>query len=248
MFFHLKPILLSLLALAGYELMIYRFEWRFWILGILLVIIIAGTRIATNAWHNSLLPILFFVGSAMLLFFVSGGIFLQVYILISVLIYYLIILGVYRLNANSKDETAQKINFITSFTVVFIWSASLFATYLNRNIDFWVISLLLYAIVVIATHQLLKTANFEKGKADRYWLYSFTIAYCLAIMSWGVLFLPFGYLTLSVLLLGVYFVLVNYLARSIKGTFSKVAFTIDLIIFLISAGVVLFSTRWGMIE
>lgn len=248
MFFHLKPILLSLVVLAGYELMIYRFEWRFWILGILLAIIIAGTRIATNAWHNSLLPILFFAGSAVLSFFISEGIFLQVYIGISSLIYYLIILGIYRINANAQDETAQKINFITSFTVVFIWAASLFAIYLNRNIDFWIISLALYAIVVVATHQLLKTANFKKGKADRYWLYSFTIAYCLAIMSWGVLFLPFGYLTLSVLLLVVYFMLVNYLARSLKGTFSKMAFAIDLFIFLISASVVLFSTRWGMIE
>ncbi|MEA3273670.1 MAG: hypothetical protein U9Q72_03715 [Patescibacteria group bacterium] len=248
MFFHLKPILLSLVVLAGYELMIYRFEWRFWILGILLVVIIAGTRLATNAWHNSLLPILFFAGSAILSFFISGGVFLQVYIAISGLIYYLIILGVYRINANAQDETAQKINFITSFTVIFIWAASLFAIYLNRNIDFWIISSALYAIVVVATHQLLKTADIKGRKANRYWLYSFTIAYCLAIMSWGVIFLPFGYLTLSVLLLVVYFTLVNYLTRSIKGTFSKMAFAIDLFIFLISAGAVLVSTRWGIIE
>jgi hypothetical protein len=248
MFFHLKPILLSLIILGGYELIVYHFEWGFWIIIPLLLIVIFGTRIATNSWHNSLLAILFFAGSAILLFFVSGGVFIQAYILVSALTNYLIILGVYRLNSNPRDETAQKISFITSLTVVFIWAASLFAIYLNRNIGSWVISLLFYGIVVLATHQLLKTTLLDKKKTKYFWFYSFAVAYCLGVISWGAFFLPFGYLTISLLLLIIYFFLADYLIKSIRKEFSKAAFLTDLFVFLVSAGSVLFSTRWEILE
>lgn len=245
MFFHIKPIILSIVLLAGYELAAYRYDMAIWILLLVLVSIIFGTHYIVGKWSTSLFPILFFLGSSALLFFVSGGMFLQTYIVLCAGAYYLILLSVYRISEYEKDETARRINFMMSLVVVFMWSASLIAVYLNRNIGYWIIMLALYIVVFFITRQMLRVAVMREGPS--YWLYSFTIAYCMTVFSWGIFFLPFGYLTLAVLLLIFYYVLTSYAIQALKGELTKSSMIFDIIIFIFSVGFVLASARWSLV-
>lgn len=246
MFFHLKPILLSLALLVGYELAAYRYDIAPWILGFVLLSVVVGTYKIVGKWSMSLFPIIYFAGSSALLFFVSGGAFRQAYIFVAVLSYYLILLSIYRLSSYHKDETARRISYIMSLATVFIWCASLYAVYLNRNIGFWMISLIIYAVVWGVTHQLLKTAVLKDGL--NYHLYSFTVSYCMMIIGWGVFFLPFGYLTLASLMLAVYFIITNYVIAALKEDFSPVSFAFDVVIFLVSVVFVVTSARWHLLK
>ena len=245
MFFHLKPLILAAIMLLGFELIVYKWEMTFWILGFLFISVAVGTYKVVGKWRAALLPILYFGGSSILLFFVIGGIFLQAYILISIIAYYLILLSAYRISGYKKDETARKINFIMSLGTAFLWSASLLAVYLNGFITFWVVSGTLYVIMLLLTYQLLRTTIQKEG--INYWLYSFVVAYCMTILVWGIYFLPFGYLTSGIILLTSYFVMTSYLTQSIQEKFTKVSFITDTLVFLISIGTVLVSARWNIL-
>jgi len=246
MFFHIKPIILSVVLLVGYELAAYRYDMAVWILLLVLISIIFGTHYIVGKWSTSLFPILFFLGSSALLFFVSGGLFLQTYIVLCAGAYYLILLSIFRISSYEQDETARRINFMMSLVVVFMWCSSLLAVYLNRNIGYWIIMLVLYVVVFFVTRQMLRAAVMKEG--INYWLYSFTIAYCMTVLSWGIFFLPFGYLTLAVLLLIFYYILTNYVIAALKKELSRSSMAIDLIIFIFSVGFVLASARWSLVQ
>ena len=245
MFVHLKPVIMALILLIGYELIVYQFHLVFWVLGTLLISVVWGTYYVIANWKASALPILYFIGASLLLFFISGGWFLQIYIAVAVVVYYLSLLSVYRILVYNKDETARKIEYLIALYTVFVWHAALFAFYLNKDITLTVVTLLSYVISVFVTRQLLITSA-QKKKTD-FWLYSVAVAYAMALFAGILYFMPFGYLTLSSLVLIVYYVLTNYILSEIRGTFFKKTFIFDMMIFGVAAALVLSTARWSLV-
>lgn len=247
MFFHLKLLFAAFILLAGCELAIYKSELVFLILGGLLFISsIFNYRIIKNK-RNLLLPFLFIAGTEILLFFISGMLFVQIFIAISTIVFYLIILGVYRLENYSKDETAHKINSLAALAVIFIWGAGLFAIFLNLNVPPLLISFLFYLIIVFTTYRLF-SINIRKKKNFSYLLNSLLVAYCMLIICLAVLLLPFGYLTLGMLMLASYFLAVNYIIKKNNVENPLPSITVDVIIFILALGITLFTTRWSILE
>lgn len=246
MLFHLKPLILALVMFFGYELIAYRWEIVFWVLGALLIVVTFGVNFILKSWRISGLPTLYFIGTSTLVFFVSGGWFMQFYIIVATAGYYLLLLSIYRLTFNKRDLISRRIEYMITLGVVFVWSASLFAIYLNRNIGIWVISLVLYAVVLLATRQAIETMVFRKEL--NYWLFSFIIAYCMGVLCWGMYFLPFGYLTLASLMLASYYILTNYIVSNLRSAFNRKIFLIDVAVFFVTVGLVLASARWMIFE
>jgi hypothetical protein len=251
MIIHFKSLLYALLFLAGFELLIYHEDLRYWILGFMAIVVISGCQRISKKIIIPYLPILFFLGSIFLFYFIDNLILLHIYSVIVAYILYLNFYSIFILKTlgDEENELAKKINLGVSIVTVFLWFAGIIAIELNADINSWAIICSIFVINFIVNHQLLWN-NIKKERLKKFsvLLYSLIIAYIISIISFAVLFLPFGYLTITGVIIAVYFIMINYIINKINKELTKVSLSIDILIFVLAVFLVLSTTRWNLVS
>lgn len=242
MFLKLRLLVPSMIFLMGLEFITLKHEYVWAIL--LLLIFFAfqeGVRLGKKARY-SILPILFVISSAALLYLV--GIFYeqQVFIILTTLMYYLMLLGTYRLERYEGDETARGMNMAAASTAIFFTYAGVYGLYLNFSVPLYILMFSYFLVTMLVTYQ-----HFSIIKSDDkrlVFVYSFLLGLLMAEIAWTINFWPFGYLTTGVIALILYYMLWDTIQSYFLNLLSRKRVVANAVFFSFLILLVLLTSKW----
>jgi hypothetical protein len=267
MFLKLQPLVYSLFFLVGLELIVF---FHAHVLGIVFVLLLMalfqGWKIG-HKWKFSILPIFFVLSSVALLYFVTIQYEQQAFIILASFMYYLALLGAYRLSKYEGDQTAIGINKAVTIATIFFMYASAYGLYLNFLVPLYslIITYLLATFFVSYQYfsiinplkeketenedKAIKTEDKSKAAERVYskktvWAYSLLISLAMSEIAWTMNFWPFGYLTSGVIALILYFILWDIIRDHFLNILSKKRVVMNLVICSCLITLILLSSKW----
>ncbi len=238
------------LIFSGFLEFVAFFEFKFFYLFYLLFFIFlfawfASQRIGRRLIF-SFIPIIFSFSSTVLLYLIDLPAEKHFFILLSSLVFYLSLLGIYRLRIFPRDQSAKEMIAVSLMATVFLFFSSAFGIYLNFNIPVWVLVLIFMAVIYLISYEYLFIAAFFFKDHPSVFLYSFILAFSIAQLAWFTVFWPFGYLTTSTIILIFYYLLWDLAQTNFLRFFSQKRFLLNLIFFSLLALLALLSSKWRM--
>ncbi|MDD3498067.1 MAG: hypothetical protein PHH24_01010 [Candidatus Moranbacteria bacterium] len=242
MFLYIPAIFQAILFILSLELLAFysRFFWLFF--AIFLVISFAGFRIVIKKWSFWYLSILFFLSVWTIIHLIDNHSEKHVFILLSSIIYYFLLLGIYRSEKNIKDQTARGIISMVLMASFFLFFSASYGIYLNFRISSWILMLFYFFNVAVLSYQYFTII--ERRKKRIVLIYSLILGLAMLEMGWIVNFWPFGYLTTGFILLMFYYILWDLVQSYFLRRLSKKKVFVNLIIFISISTMVLSSSRW----
>lgn len=241
MFLKLRPLLYSLIFLAGLELIVFFHQYVFYIIFCLvLMAMFQGWKIGRK-WKFSIVPIFFVISSVSLLYFITIFYEQQVFIALAVTMYYFSLLGAYRLSQYEGDQTARAINAAATVATIFFTYAASYGLYLNFLVPLYSLMLAYLLATLFLSYQYFSIIQSDKKLA---WAYSLLISLAMVEIVWTINFWPFGYLTTGVVALILYFMLWDIIKSYFLNILSKKRITFNLIFLLMLLIFVLASSKW----
>lgn len=266
MFFKLKPFLYSLVYLAILEFLNFNRQQFFIVLFFLIIFSIFVVWPLARKIVFLASPLFLSFGSICLLFFISSFLESQIFIFSSSIVYYLSLLGSYRLKIYPCDKTAQgMINLASIATALFLFSA-IFLWFLNYNINTTVLLILVFFAVFfinlsifssyvsgcIKIKERFKRRNekceikFIKNKKVL-WFLNAIIALIIAQVSWFLLFWPFNAITTGTILMIIYFGFWDIARNFIIFNLSCKRIVFDIILVCTTVALILTTAQWELI-
>ncbi len=277
MLFKLNAFLISFIFIIALETSISDDAWFFKVLGFLVIFSIFIVWPVTGKLRFLAIPFFLSIGSLSLLYLIDGIVEKQVFVILSGTVYYLAILGVYRLKLYDCDQTAQGMINLATLATGFFWFVSNYGWYLNFAIDAWtlvvtfigstfLIGLPSLRISSEAIRKVKERAKAECSKAKfqkkfskeelefytkqdylKVIMLNFVISLVMGQVIWSLALWPFGYLTIGVVALVIYFVLWDISRRYIQGNLSRSLVIKNFILSVIAVAGVLFSAQWNLV-
>lgn len=277
MLLKLNAFLFSLIFIAALEISVFKETMFFAVL--IFLVFFSILVVWPMAGKMRFLAISFFLslGSLSLLYLIDGRIEKQVFVTLSGIVYYLALLGAYRLRMYESDQTAQGMVNLATLATGFFWFVSNYGWYLNFTISAWslvitfvgstfLIGLPSLRIISEASRKIkeraikktLKTKK-EREKALeesdfcaerdylRVMMLNFVISLIMGQTIWALALLPFGYLTTGVIALIIYFILWDMVRMNILGIQSKKPIVINVVLSIIAVSGILFSAQWALV-
>jgi hypothetical protein len=234
---------LTLLYLASLWLAYSLPDQFFWFsIGFALVLLI-GVKIIARKMIHFVLPFALTFGSALLIPLIDSPAQKKAFIVLSAGVFYLAILGSYRLRKYENDQTAKAMLNLAALSTLFCCFAASYGWYLNVEMPVWMI-MSIFAVVSFFVAYALIAVNQLKVNGYQRFLYSVFLAYLMAGTIWMQDFWPFGYLTTSAVALIVYYsgwdLVRNYFLKklTVQRVLSNVFFLFAMVAFL------LLSAKW----
>jgi hypothetical protein len=240
-FLKLRPLLYSLVYLIGLEAIVI-FHRHVLILVIFLtaISIYQGWRIG-GKWKFSTPPAFFTLSSVALLYLITIHYEQQTFIILSALMYYLSLLGAYRLSKYEGDQTARGMNMAATVSTIFFTYAGAYGLYLNFLVPLWSLMLAYLFVTLLVSYQYFSIIKEEKKTV---WIYSFILALAMAEIVWTINFWPFGYLTAGAIALILYYVLWDLIQSHFLNLLSKKRVVANLIFFSAVIFMILITSKW----
>jgi len=243
MLFEFGVLFLSLLNLAAVWLLYDYPNQFFWIMGIFALVLLIGIRVVAGRLRFFGIPFLLTLGSVLLMPLIDSPAKVRAFIVLSTGVFYLAVLGSYRLGRYERDKTAKAMIDLATLATLFCWFAASYGWYLNIVLPIWVIMLIFAAVVFFISYQSFLISQIAPSRHQRV-VYSVFLAYLMAGVVWVQNFWPFGYLTTGVVALIIYYsawnLIRDYFLENL--TIKKIIFNS---IFLAgSATLILLSARW----
>ncbi len=241
MFIKIRPLLFSLFFWFLLEAISFFPSWVFWIASVVLVFSAwAGITIGKR-WIFSIIPFFFALSCIGLLYLISLGLEEQIFIWLSVGIYYLGLYGINRLGLYAKDQTALAMLTTTLMAVIFFSFSSFYGIYLNFLVPAYILMLVYFLITFLISLAYFFLIQDKKKIAL---IYSFALALIMAELIWTMNFWPFGYLTTGVVALILYYILWDLVRSYFLGILSRKRVIINLIFFSFLIIWILVTCKW----
>lgn len=270
MLLKINALLFSFVFAAALEVVVFNEESFFQVMFFLVVFSVLAIWPLARKIRFLAIPFFLSVGSLSLLYLIDSPVEKHVFVIFSVVVYYLALLGAYRLKFYPCDKTAIGMVNLATLATGFFWFISNYGWYLNFDINAWVlvstfvtssflISLPSFLICAEACKKIeMRTENKNKQLS----LFSGCFAAChkqiviflnliLAILMgqfiWALSLWPFGYLSTGVVTLLLYYFFWNILRMFILSSLSRKAVLRDAVVvsFLIFA--ILATARWELV-
>lgn len=191
------------------------------------------------------LPWSFSILSAATLWFADEPVRANVFLALSCALFYLCILGGFRLSRTPGDLTAMGILGASLVATIFLFFSMLISFYLNFEVDSWFLLPIYFLTVFTLSYQHFKSIGGRiramSAKA------SFLLALFSTELYWISGYWPFGYLTTGIVMLIFYYVLWDLLQAHILGLLTKRRVVADMTVFVVLTAAVLATTRWTLI-
>jgi hypothetical protein len=242
MFLRLQPILQSLIFLFGLELIAFSSDWVIFVVVFLLASSAYAGKKVGGKWFFSVLPVFFTLSSVALLYLVTLGYEQQIFIFLSVSMYYLALLGAYRLGLYNGDKTARGMNMASMAATIFFTYAAAYGLYLNFLVPLYYLMLVYCLVTLLVSCQYFFIIKSDEKK--RVWMYSFILALAMTEIVWTINFWPFGYLTTGVIALILYYVLWDLTQSYFLNLLSKKRVVANMIFFSAMIILILLSAKW----
>lgn len=242
MFFHLKSIIYTVIFLLGLELVVFSQSLIFYVILILLLLSLWGSKKISGRWIFSIVPTFFSLSAISLLYLVDLPFGKQVFVVLSALMFYLALLGAYRLGDYIKDQTARGMVVASAAAALFFFYTAAYGIYLNFFISLWVLMMEYSLATVLVSYQCFRTISDDSNRLS--WSYSILLGMVMAEFAWVMNFWPFGYLTTGVVTLIFYYVLWDLAQSYFLNILSKKRVVANMILFSCLVTLVLVSSRW----
>lgn len=243
MFFHLKSLLYSILFLAIFQVIFFN-ENLIWIAGTFLLLFSTWSAKKVGGKYSfSIIPIVFSISSILLFYLIDFSADQQAFMIIASIVFYFILLGIFRLKSYSKDQTARGIASGGLLATVFFFYSGFYGLYINFSIPLWLLMFVFLAITFILSYHYLSAISSDKNKALSF---SVILGFAMAEISWVINFWPFGYLTTGVIALIFYYMFWDLAQSYFTQKLSKRKIAFNLIFFSLLIGLILVTSRWQL--
>lgn len=242
MFLKLRPLIYGLIFLIGLESIVFWHRHVLFVLFFLLAFSLVQGKSIGKKWKFSILPFFCALSSAALLYLITIHLEQQVFILLAAFMYYLSLLGAYRLNLYSLDQTARGMNMAATASTIFFTYAGAYGLYLNFFVPLWLLMLAYFVTTVLVSYQYFSII-LQSGKQVAL-VYSFVLALAMAEIIWTINFWPFGYLTSGTIALILFYVLWDIIQSHFLNILSRKRVAANLIFFSIVIALVLTTSKW----
>lgn len=224
MLFHVTALFFAVLFFAALLLISERPivpAWSFYLTtcGALMMLSVVAARKLTGRWYTAYLPSTLAFSVPLLLSLIDRGFETRVFIIAASGLYYLALLGVYRLHQASQDKTARAMLNLAALASLFFVFAAAYGLYINYEMPLALLLGVFFIASSIVAFQTLFVAT-EPRDARRALVTAFVIGLIIMELIWAVYFWPFGYLTVGVVMLIYFFLLWKVSLELIRGEFS----------------------------
>ncbi len=214
-----------------------------WPGAVFLLVLFVSVKVISRKYFFFVIPALLAIGTALLLPLIDSSAQAKAFMALSVGVFYLAILGAYRLGKYEKDLTAKAMLNLTALTALFCWFAAGYGWYLNIAMPVWTIMIIFATVAFCVSLALFIINQLQMNRHQRV-LYAVFLAYLMAGAIWIQDFWPFGYLTTSVIALIIFYsgweIIRNYFLE--KMTLRRLVTTI---LFLVgTTTLLLLSAKW----
>lgn len=242
MFLKLRPLLCSLIFLLGLEFIALKQEAVLVVASSLFVISLFEGKKIGGKWFFSVLPIFFTLSSTALLYLITLAYEQQIFIALASSMYYMSLLGAYRLGKYEGDQTARGMNMAAASVTIFFTYASAYGLYLNFLVPIYVLMLVYLLVTLFISYQHFSIIKNDQKKLV--WTYSFLLALVMVELIWAMNFWPFGYLTTGTVALILYYVLWDMTQGYFLNLLSKKRAIANAVFFSVLILMILASSKW----
>lgn len=210
---------------------------------IFLFILLISVKWISQKYLHFVIPAFLFVGTILLLPLIDSAAQAKAFLVLSSGVFYLAILGAYRLGKYKKDLTAKAMVNLAALAALFCWFTAVSGWYLNITMPAWTV-VIIFAVVTFPVSYALLVINELNMNSRQRVLYSIFLSYLMSVVIWFQNSWPFGYLTTGVITLIIFYsgwdIVRNYFLE--KMTIRRLTFNI---LFLLgTASLILLSTKW----
>ena len=245
MLFHLSVFFATVLFVVGMLFGSFSDVFLPWVLVVLLLVT------ARYAWglRQSLpsplhIPSLYAFSSIFLMSFISTLLERLVFTVFASIVYYLLLLGLYRLSRAPRDLSARAMVAMSAMATMFFFYSAAYGFYINFAIPLWLFMTLYGIASSLVSYQYLCLVSANRKTVS---VYSLVIALALAEIAWVVNFWPFGYLTSGVIVLMFFYVLFDLAQSEMIQALSRRRTLGYIGLFFCLLLMVLWSSRWRII-
>jgi hypothetical protein len=252
MIFHFTVFFWSAIFFLGLKLITLNQispTWSWYIFSSLPLVIISliASRRITKRFSDAFLPGLLALAAPLLLLLIDHPVELQLFLVLSALMYYCALIGMYRLRHAPQDETAQSLLNTSAMAALFFFYAGVHGFYLNFDFPLWGLMLLYSLGTALTSYNTFVGIEREGAPKKRLWFYSALLGLIMGELAWVISFWPFGYLTTGALSLIFFFMLWDISFDAFHRVLSLKKAVWHIIFFLILVSILLFSTPWRIL-
>lgn len=259
MFLKLQPLIYSIFFLLSLEVVVLKENWMETVAWFLIFLTVLVIWPLTRRPRFIALPFFLSLGALALLSLVDHIIERHIFIVLTSGIYYLTLMGGYRLRFYASDQTALgMVNFATLYTA-FMWFTAALGFYLNYQVQYWVMILFIATIFFIAlpsfctnakdAHDRFKRRGFKTAKTKFIGIIFLNLILALSMsqLIWGVLFWPFGYLTLGGSALIIFYELWDIIRLYLRDELNLKKVVFNGIVGIVLLAGILITAQWEII-
>lgn len=194
--------------------------WSFFLItaGSLITLSIIAAKKLTGYWYTAYLPSTLAFSVPLLLSLIDRGFETRAFIIIASLIYYVALLGIYRLRQNERDKTARAMLNLTALSSLFFVFTATYGLYINYEVHLAILLTVFFVVSFVVALHTLFTA-WEPKDTKLILLTAFAIGMLMTELVWVIHFWPFGYLTVGTALLIHFYLLWKISFDLIRGQF-----------------------------
>lgn len=250
MFFHLTLFLWSLGYLLSLEFLALNpalTDWKGYTFSLLFVSTIALLAVykTTKKMTGIPIPLLFSLATPTLIFLIDNRTNQHIFVFISSIAFYSLLLGLYRLRFAPTDETARAFMHAGGIASLFLFYAACYGLYLNFDIPLSLLMVTFCVSTFSVSYQMLQVVDGKEEKERK--IAATFLALVMTEASWIASMWPFGYLTVAALLTVVFFFPWEGILLSLTNQFAERRIFLRAFSLISLAALLLLSTPWRML-
>lgn len=243
MLIKLRPFFYSVIFYSGLQVTARSHGQFFYVMAFFLLLLsfIGGWKLG-KSWKFAVLPFFFTLSSVAQLYLIGPEFERQIFIVLSVAVYYLAMFGASRLGVYPKDQTARGMNMAATSATIFLSYSSVYGLYLNFLVPTYALMLSYLLITFLVSYQYFSLLDGEGGGLDL--VYSLLLALVMTEIIWTMNYWPFGYLTTAVIALILYYVLWDVIQCHFQKILTKKRVVANMVFFSTLIAFILVTSKW----
>lgn len=242
MFLYFPAIFQSIIFTLALEAVLF-YRGFFWFsFAAFLVLFLISFKIFSKVWSGWFIAMVFYCSIWTILHLIDYNTERHIFIIISGLVNYFLLFGIYRISAKPDSETAKSVVSMSVMAVIFLFFSSTYGVYLNFNLPSWFLMTFYFFNIAVISYQYFLLTGEENSK--KVLVYSLVLGFCVLEMGWVINFWPFGYLTTGTILLMFYYIIWDLSKNYFQNILSVKKVVLNLIFFILMSSMVLYSSIW----
>lgn len=250
----MRSLILPILYFLSLELVLIRPSLFFWVALALIVASILGVLQISKRRRLflAICPLMFLVASFFLLPLIGGEIVIHIYVILAAFVFWLCFFQL-RLFFSSEEKLLKNsldLGRSLNLAACFLWFSGIYGLYINFYPSLWLVSLGAFFGGLLLSFHFLRLSLFTTSETSNYLPpLKFVLAVLIISLSifqifWALLFWPFTYLTIGVVLVIIYYIALNIWQSKFRGTLSRGLILKRLFLGGVLVALILATSKW----